>query len=393
MTLSIFQIESYHPTVLGYLSNAFKMRWRSRNTSKSYDVIVLEYGIDRPGEMDYLLSIVKPHIGIHTLLDKVHSEQFGDPHALALEEIKMLKQTKEVAFLNAEDHYTAQIKRMLYIDTLVYDTLTHPDGSHLTYRDERLEYHDEELTMSAMLRLKGGKNIHLTTNLLGKENLWYICVWLIVCDIVAHRFHLSDMSEKSSQKPEKADTLRLDLHLLAGRFDTYSIDGHVLIDSSYNASPASMRKLINDTVAMHRQVLPNHRVILVLGDMRELWEDLVSQEHRMLAGAVSQAADVCYLLWPMMRDYLKPELQKVWYEWQLYDFLSARAAGHHLKTFLYPEDADTSGQKYIVLFKGSQNTIFLEEALKCILPSEYHHRLVRQDKSWMKIKKKFFKKI
>jgi UDP-N-acetylmuramyl pentapeptide synthase len=138
---------------------------------KSYDVIVLEYGIDRPGEMDYLLSIVKPHVGIHTLLDKVHSAQFGDPHALALEEIKMLKQTKEVVFLNAEDHYTAQIKRMLYIDTLVYDTLSHPDGSQLTFRDERMQYHDGILTMSALLKLKGAKTVDLKTNLLGKENL------------------------------------------------------------------------------------------------------------------------------------------------------------------------------------------------------------------------------
>lgn len=112
---------------------------------------------------------------------------------------------------------------------------------------------------------------------------------MTICDIVAHRFHLSTRTEKS-------ETLTLNLQLLAGRADSYSVDEHVLIDSSYNASPASMRKLINDTVAIQRNVLPTHGVILVIGDMRELGDDLSAQEHRMIAGVVSQAADICYLV-------------------------------------------------------------------------------------------------
>jgi len=56
----------------------------------------LEYGIDRPGEMDFLLTITKPHIGIFTAIDSVHSEQFGNPGEIAREEVKMLKSTLEL---------------------------------------------------------------------------------------------------------------------------------------------------------------------------------------------------------------------------------------------------------------------------------------------------------
>jgi UDP-N-acetylmuramyl pentapeptide synthase len=39
---------------------------------------VLEYGIDAPGDMDYLTSIVKPDYGIFTKLDFVHAQFFNN---------------------------------------------------------------------------------------------------------------------------------------------------------------------------------------------------------------------------------------------------------------------------------------------------------------------------
>ena len=67
-------------------------------------------------------------------------------------------------------------------------------------------------------------------------------------------------------------------------------------------------------------------------------------------------------------------------------FLSARKAGQAVKEYLSSTD-----KKYIILVKGSQNTIFSEEAVKEILAhSDDMKQLVRQDQSWIKKKKKFF---
>lgn len=44
-------------------------------TYTPYDVIFLEYGIDYVGEMDIELSIVRPHIALFTMIDKVHAMQ------------------------------------------------------------------------------------------------------------------------------------------------------------------------------------------------------------------------------------------------------------------------------------------------------------------------------
>jgi len=43
---------------------------------KPYDVLILEYGIDRPGEMEFLLEIAQPNVGVFTAIDSVHSMQF-----------------------------------------------------------------------------------------------------------------------------------------------------------------------------------------------------------------------------------------------------------------------------------------------------------------------------
>jgi UDP-N-acetylmuramyl pentapeptide synthase len=39
--------------------------------------LVLEYGIDHPGEMDFLISIAQPNIAIITPVESNHLEQFG----------------------------------------------------------------------------------------------------------------------------------------------------------------------------------------------------------------------------------------------------------------------------------------------------------------------------
>ena len=64
----------------------------------------------------------------------------------------------------------------------------------------------------------------------------------------------------------------------------------MIVDSTYNSSPLSMRKLIDTTLQIQKSLRERRKVMLVLGDMRELG-DLTEQEHRLLAGYVYQSAD------------------------------------------------------------------------------------------------------
>ena len=70
----------------------------------------------------------------------------------------------------------------------------------------------------------------------------------------------------------------------------------------------------------------------------------------------------------------------------LFSSLSSWEVGKHLKKYL----EENKDEKYIILFKGSQNTIFVEEALRENLSVENQKKLPRQSESWRKKKEEFF---
>jgi UDP-N-acetylmuramoyl-tripeptide--D-alanyl-D-alanine ligase len=137
LSLSIFTIEKWDPTFLCVVKTFCKVFRQGLFGKKMYDVIVLEYGIDRPKEMEFLLSIAKPQIGVFTAIDAVHSEQFGDPSKIANEEVKMIKGTTEVAFLNANDTYAMQLKEHIGIDTFTYQTEGHESKANIRFMNEK----------------------------------------------------------------------------------------------------------------------------------------------------------------------------------------------------------------------------------------------------------------
>ena len=62
LSLSIFEIESRSPNPIVFVYVLCKALFKLFFGKKPYDIIVLEYGIDRPKEMEFLVSIAKPDI-------------------------------------------------------------------------------------------------------------------------------------------------------------------------------------------------------------------------------------------------------------------------------------------------------------------------------------------
>jgi len=153
---------------------------------KPYDIIVLEYGIDRPKEMEFLVSIAKPDIGIFTAIDAVHSEQFGDPAAIANEEVKMIQNTKEIAFLNFNDEYAIQLAKQIKIDNFTYQTQGHSKKSDIYFDNIVFGKKDGIPNSEFNLYIKD-KKYTITTNLFGKSNYGYIGVAIAIADIIKYK--------------------------------------------------------------------------------------------------------------------------------------------------------------------------------------------------------------
>jgi hypothetical protein len=91
-----------------------------------------------------------------------------------------------------------------------------------------------------------------------------------------------------------------------------------------------------------------------------------------------------------MTKYLKDELSKIGFDM---DKVEEFPDSVSLWNFVKDELKKSDGKKLIV-WKGSQNTIYLEEAIKILLENDEDAKnLVRQSDWWLKKKKKFFDSV
>jgi UDP-N-acetylmuramyl pentapeptide synthase len=124
--------------------------------------------------------------------------------------------------------------------------------------------------------------------------------------------------------------------------------------------------------------------IAVLGSMNELG-DISQAEHQ----ALGMLCDPTQLAWVVTvgdeaEKYLAPAAKTR--GCQVMSFKTAQEAGAFVHKVLEPGA--------IVLFKGSQGGIYLEEAVKVILhATEDEKQLVRQSAAWLEIKQKFFESV
>jgi len=142
-----------------------------------------------------------------------------------------------------------------------------------------------------------------------------------------------------------------------------------------------MKKVIDNFLLASKNIFPEYEVILCLGEMRELG-DYTKDEHEKLADYTRNITDNILVVGDSMQKYFLAKNEHAKY------FKNSRLLGISLKDFL-----EKSEKKYLILFKGSQNTIFMEEALKPILKNKSDEtKICRQENFWIEKKNNFFDK-
>jgi len=147
----------------------------------------------------------------------------------------------------------------------------------------------------------------LSTNLLGATDAWYISLWIECAQIIAIRL-----------QKEYVDMSTLDhISYALQPWRMTIFEGKrwsILVDSSYNAAPKSVKETISTVIWLRNEIYPDYRLVYCLGDMRELG-DFSEPEHRTLAWFASQSADAIYLVWAEMKKYMMDELTKIERKW------------------------------------------------------------------------------
>ena len=347
LIFSIFKIENYNPWFISLIKVTLKIIFNSLFFWKKYDLILLEYWVDHPNDMDFLLTIVKPNISIFTKLDSIHIENFSTKRQIWKEKFKLIKSTKEKTYLNYDDEFLREKISEIKIDIDFFNKW----NLKFNYIKELNNIFSEIYFDNKIIK----------TNILWQENFTYI----ELAFSILNNFLINNLDKN----------LYLELKNQWWRFNIFSgLNNSLLIDSTYNAWFESIKVMIENTRKLKSEILLDFKLWFVIWDMRELW-NFSEEEHKKLFNQFDDN-DLLITVWKETKKYFPQNIK---------NFSSSKKAWLYLKGLL-----EKSKNKYLILFKWSQNTIFIEEALKEVLLNRLDEKkLVRQDKSWMKKKKLF----
>lgn len=331
--------------------------WQLIHRVEYPEVLILEYGADRPGDIDYLLSVARPDIAVVTALGEipVHVEFYSGPGELVEEESKVVAAlpAKGCAILNYDDESVFSMKDKARGAAVI----TYGFGEGADYRILGLENRSEDFRpIGLVFKIQRGDNfvpVHID-GVFGKG----VAYAAAAAAAVASLFNI-DLTKASSAltfyKP------------LAGRAKLIrGIKSSYIIDDSYNAAPLSTQAAL-----LILRDLRAKRKIAVLGDMAELGK-YAAEAHEEIGRLASQIVDLAVVVGEKARLIAEGLKQKGFPEKNILIFNTSEEAKLEVQKIIQPGD--------LILIKGSQvmrmEKITLEimerpELASVLLPRQY----------------------
>lgn len=254
----------------GSLNNETSLPLTLLRLSEGAQYAVLEMGFYVPGEIAFLCDLALPQVGLVTNIGTVHAERAGSQEAIARGKAELVQALPPaslggVAILNYDDPWVRPMAEKTQARVFYYgldrqadlwaDSIT---GMGLEGIRFRLHYHDDEINLR--VPLIGRHSVH-TALRAAAVGLMEGLSW----DEISHGLQHSNTQ----------------LRLSAVK----SINGALLLDDTYNASPESVLAALNLLSELEG------RKIAVLGEMRELGQ-YEKQGYELVGVRVSEIAEL-----------------------------------------------------------------------------------------------------
>jgi UDP-N-acetylmuramyl pentapeptide synthase len=336
------------------------------------EVLVLEYGVDKPCDMDYLCSLAKPDIAVVTGISTIHAGNFKNIEALVQEKAKITMCVNHggLVVLNEDDEKVLAMERDANERVVKYGSKSLEN----TYENMILSAEPDAHFSPGEIFLTTVSDIIIHGERFGEIRLnnmiGYAPMMSVLCALtVAHEMGVS--------VADAIKTLSNKYHASAGRLNPIAgIKGSLIIDDSYNAAPAAMQNGL-EALRIFRLTEDDNRKIVALGSMAELGQ-YSDQEHRLIGMKVAEVADVFVAVGENMRVAVDAAIEAGMYREAIEWFATSEEAGRYLDREIQEGD--------IVYVKGSQSSR-MEKVVKDIMaePLRASELLVRQEEKWLKI--------
>ena len=331
------------------------------------EVLVLEMAADKPGDIKYLKTIVKPHISIITNIGPSHLEFYESVGDIAKEKGELLTDLSlsDFAVLNIDNKLVkamtsftkANIMTFGFADEAAVKAEMFEDWQ--IFSDQALASKDRLEGLKFKIAYRGNIVPVQLNNALGRPQV-YAALAAFACG-AALDINLVQMAQAlSNLKPPKGR-----LNLISG------VKKSLLIDDTYNSSPEST---LNALEVLSR-IVTTGRKIAILGDMLELGV-YTEEGHRKVGQEVAEYG-FDYLITIGDRSRFTAEAAKVHNMPvdKIKEFENSMEAGKYMQSILEEKD--------VILVKGSQGAR-MEKVVKELMlePLKAGELLVRQEEAW-----------
>lgn len=315
-----------------------------------YDVVVVELGVDGPGQMAQFARYLHVDLAVVTSIAPEHMEYFADLQAVANEELVVAEFSDTMLMNNdlCDKTYRARITK----PTISY-AADEPANYQVkaTHQSRQCSIYKDHKQWVASIRPGPSKSQRYSA-----------CAAAAVGDQLG--------------MPSNAIALGIaDIVPPSGRMQWLrGIRSSTILDETYNASPDAVKAALD---VLYDLEAPQK--IALLGNMNEL--GAYSERSHQEIGSYCDPAelDLVLTLGPHANQFLADAARER--GCRVITCTSPYEAGEYLKQHIRSNSA--------ILVKGSQNGVFAEEAIKMILANpEDSQLLVRQSTHWLKVKKK-----
>ncbi|MFA6550033.1 MAG: UDP-N-acetylmuramoyl-tripeptide--D-alanyl-D-alanine ligase [Candidatus Gracilibacteria bacterium] len=365
LPLTILEADAGFSSPILWMINILKAKYNAYFSRKKVDFFILEMGVDKVGDMRDLTAIVQPDIAIFSNVKPVHLNpgQFKNLDEVYEEKSIIVKNLKKngVAIINVDDD---RVKKLTEIQGKLHEEKGIKFIGFGLNKEAKLHAEDIKTTLSGIsfTAVYGNLRAKFEIPILGEQHVY--CFLPVIACALECGLYMNDIAESLKH-----------FCLPPGRMSLIEgINGSVIIDSSYNASPEATIAALNTM----KDLAETKRKIFVFGNMNELGENS-PEYHKEVGAHAAKTADIMLCVGEFAKiageEAIKNGLDKS----NVGFFSSALVAAEFAKDLIKKED--------ILLVKGSQNKVRLERFVKALMahPEKANELLCRQEKTWQKI--------
>lgn len=297
--------------------------------------VILEMGIERRGDMDFNLSLVRPKVVVFTKIAYAHSASLGDLNEILKEHSKLIEQLPAdgVAILNWDDPNSKKLADKCQGSVIYYGS----DPKNCTVWAGNVKVENFKITFELNL---GVERVKVNYQLLGLQEV-YPALAAATLGVV------NDMPlTKIKLGLESLSVSEHQMQVVPGP------NGSIILDDTHNSSPVVLEGAIDTLLRIGAR-----RRVLVLGEMKELGE-YSENLHRQAAQKIFKEKIDLVFLGQGDAQIIADELKSLgfWEEKLQSNLQNSQMVSKLLKTL---------GKGDICLIKGSQS-VRLDEVVKRI---------------------------